>query len=390
MMMSKTTIPYGRQSISEEDIQAVIDVLRSDWITQGPAIERFERTVADYCGTKYAVAVSSGTAALHLACVAAEVGPGSLLWTSPNTFVASANCALYCGGEVDFVDIDPVTHNMDAFSLGMKLEGTVPGNFPKAILPVHFAGCSCDMENIYRLCKDRDITVIEDACHAIGGSYRGAKVGSCRYSDMTVFSFHPVKIITTGEGGMIVTNNEDTYQRLLRLRTHGITRDGRFMCGLPKGAWYYEQVDLGFNYRITDIQAALGISQLKRIDKFVARRREIATRYTEALVGLPLILPREPSYAFSSYHLYVVRLELKKIKDTRRVVFEALRDKGIGVNVHYIPVHTHPYYRKLGFKSGDFPEAERYYAEAISLPIYPGLSETEQDFVISSVRDVLS
>lgn len=389
-MTTHRNIPYGRQSISEEDIQAVVDVLRSDWLTQGPAIGRFEQAVADYCGVRYAVAVSNGTAALHLACLAAEIGPGDRLWTSPNTFVASANCALYCGAAPDFVDIDVATYNMDADNLGIKLGEARQGHLPKAVVPVHFAGNSCDMKKISRLCKHYDVTVIEDACHAIGGSYRDAKIGSCRYSDMTVFSFHPVKIVTTGEGGMVVTNSAELHQRLLRLRTHGITREDRFMESPSEGAWYYEQVDLGFNYRITDIQAALGTSQMKRIDEFVDRRRELARRYTEALNGLPLVLPHEHPDAYSAYHLYVIRLQLNAIKRTRREVFDALRQKGIGVNVHYIPVHTQPYYRKLGFAPGNFPEAERFYAEAITLPLYPTLSDEEQNFVIASVHEALT
>jgi len=389
--MTMRTIPYARQTITEEDIQAVVTVLRSDWLTQGPAITKFEKAVADYCNVRYAVAVSNGTAALHLACLAAGLGPGDRLWTSPNTFAASANCALYCGATPDFVDIDPVTFNLDGGKLGAKLSAASgDGTLPKIVIPVHFAGQSCDMESISRLCKQQNITVIEDACHAIGGNYRDTKIGSCRYSDMAVFSFHAVKIITTGEGGMIMTNSGELYQKLLRLRTHGITRDDQFMNGPSEGAWYYQQVDLGFNYRITDIQAALGTSQLVRIDEFVIRRRELALRYTAALTGLPLILPQERPDCRSAYHLYVIRLQMNRISRSRREVFDALREKGIGVNVHYIPVHTHPYYQKLGFGPGDYPEAEQYYAETITLPLYPTLSDADQDYIVAVVREALS
>jgi len=389
--MTKRIIPYGHQTIDDEDIKAVVDVLRSEWLTQGPAIARFEQAVADYCGARYAVAVSNGTAALHLACLAAGINAGDRLWTSPNTFVASANCALYCGAQPDFVDIDPLYYNMDAQKLGDKLAlADKTGALPKAVVPVHFAGNSCDMERISRLCRQYGITIIEDACHAIGGSYRNRKIGSCHYADMTVFSFHPVKIITTGEGGMVVTNREDLYQKLLRFRSHGITREDRFMDGASEGAWYYQQVDLGFNYRITDMQAALGESQLKRIDTFVLRRRELAGRYTEAFSGLPFLVPQEHADAYSAYHLYVIRLQLNRISRTRREVFDELRENGIGVNVHYIPVHTQPYYRTLGFAVGDFPEAERYYAETITLPLYPELTKDEQNFIIEKVHKALS
>jgi UDP-4-amino-4,6-dideoxy-N-acetyl-beta-L-altrosamine transaminase len=313
------------------------------------------------------------------------------LWTSPNTFVASANCAGFCGATVDFVDSDPASYNLSVDQLADKLaRAAQQGMLPKVVVPVHFAGQSCDMESISRLCKQQNITVIEDACHAIGGNYRDTKIGSCRYSDMAVFSFHAVKIITTGEGGMIMTNSGELYQKLLRLRTHGITRDDQFMNGPSEGAWYYQQVDLGFNYRITDIQAALGTSQLVRIDEFVIRRRELALRYTAALTGLPLILPQERPDCRSAYHMYVIRLQMNRISRSRREVFDALREKGIGVNVHYIPVHTHPYYQKLGFGPGDYPEAEQYYAETITLPLYPTLSDADQDYIVAVVREALS
>jgi UDP-4-amino-4,6-dideoxy-N-acetyl-beta-L-altrosamine transaminase len=383
-------IPYGRQDITDADVAAVAEVLRSDWITQGPDIERFEREVAKYCGARYAVAVSSGTAALHIACLAAGLGAGDYLWTSPNTFVASANCAIYCGAQVDFVDIDPRTYNMSPEKLAEKLSRTGANDrLPKVVVPVHFSGQSCTMQRIHELAVEYGFIVIEDASHAIGGSYKQLKVGSCSFSDMTVFSFHPVKIITTGEGGMVLTNREDLYEILVRLRSHGITRDPRVMLDEPDGPWYYQQIDLGYNYRMADLQAALGLSQLGRIDAFVARRRELAARYHQALHDLPLTLPWQHPDSYSAYHLYVIRLHLQRLEKTRLEVFEVLRQAGIGVNVHYIPVHTQPYYRRLGFKHGDFPEAERYYEEAITLPLYYALSEEDQDYVIDNLKKVL-
>lgn len=388
--MINNVIPYGHQSISEQDIQSVIDVLRSDWLTQGPAIDQFEKAVADYCGTKYAVAVNSATSALHVACLAVGLGPGDWLWTTPNTFVASANCGLYCGSNVDFVDIDPLTYNLNADLLEEKLrEAEQKGNLPKIVVPVHFAGQSCDMTKIYDLAKRYGFTVIEDASHAIGGRYRGNVIGNCAFSDMTVFSFHPVKIITTGEGGMVLTNRKDLYERLVRLRTHGITRDPEFMEGETHGPWYYQQIELGYNYRMTDMQAALGASQLKRLDEFVERRQLLSKRYNNELKDLPLLLPWQHPDTYSAYHLYVVRLKLDKINKTHRQVFEELRASGIGVNIHYIPVHMQPYYQKMGFTAGDYPQAEKYYQEAISLPIYYGLTEENQDRVVAALKDIL-
>ena len=383
-------IPYGKQSINEDDINAVITILKSDWLTQGPAIERFERLVADYCGTKYAVAVNSATSALHIACLAAGLGHYDSIWTSPNTFVASANCGLYCGAQVDFVDIDSRTYNMSVDKLERKLsEAERKGEIPKIVIPVHFAGQSCEMARIAELASQYGFLVIEDASHAIGGRYRGNKIGSCTFSDMTVFSFHPVKIITTGEGGMILTNREDLYEKLIRLRSHGITRNPQFMEGESHGPWYYQQIDLGFNYRMTDIQAALGSSQMSRLDEFVKRRQSLAQRYNEGLESLSIVLPWQHPDTFSAFHLYVIRLKLNEINKTHRQVFEELRSKGIGINLHYIPVHTQPYYRRLGFRQGDFPEAERYYNEAISLPIYYDLKEKEQNFIVSKFAEVL-
>lgn len=383
-------IPYGRQDISPADIDAVVAVLRSDFLTQGPAIERFEQAVADYCGAAQAVAVNSATSALHLACLALGLGPGDWLWTSPNTFVASANCALYCGARVDFVDIDPRTYNLSVAALRDKLEQAErAGRLPKIVVPVHFAGQSCAMREIGALATRYGFRVIEDASHAIGGRYQGEPVGNGRYSDITVFSFHPVKIITTGEGGMALTNNPELAETLRRLRTHGITRDPATMTHTPDGPWYYQQIELGFNYRLTDIQAALGYSQLQRLEEFVARRHALADRYDALLADLPVITPWRDPEAWSAFHLYVIRLDEQRAGQSRRAVFEALRQRGIGVNVHYIPVHTQPYYRAMGFAEGDYPEAERYYREAISLPLYPGLTEAEQNFVVERLRALL-
>jgi len=384
-------IPYGRQDITQADVDAVVTVLQSDWITQGPAIARFEQVVADYCGSKYAVAVTSATAALHIACLATNLGSGDWLWTSPNTFVASANCGLYCGAQVDFVDIDPKTYNLSVDALEKKLlVAERQGKLPKVVIPVHLAGQSCEMERIEALSRKYGFTLLEDASHAIGARYQDHPVGNCRYSDMTVFSFHPVKIITTGEGGMVLTNRDDLYERLICLRTHGITRSEQLMTETSHGPWYYQQLDLGFNYRITDIQAALGWSQMQRLEAFVGRRRQLAAIYDERLATLPLTLPWQHPDTLSSWHLYVIRLNLDEVKYTHRQVFESLRQEGIGVNLHYIPVHTQPYYQQLGFQWGDFPEAEQYYREAISLPLYYGLSETDQDRVVIALKQLLS
>ncbi len=383
-------IPYGRQDINQQDINAVIDILRSDWITQGPAIERFERTVAEYCGAKYAVAVSSATAALHIACLAARLGKGDILWTSPNTFVASANCGLYCDARVDFVDIDPNTFNLSIDELERKLIlAQQQGSLPKVVVPVHLAGQSCQMDRIAALSERYGFRVIEDASHAIGGRYQSQPIGLCQFSDMAVFSFHPVKIITTGEGGMVLTNQTDLYEKLIRLRTHGITRNPDLMQGESHGPWYYQQVELGFNYRITDIQAALGMSQLQRLNEFIEQRRFLAKRYNQLLNDLPLTLPWQHPDTESSWHLYVIRLKLDQINKTHRQVFEALRQARIGVNLHYIPVHTQPYYQQLGFKWGDYPQAESYYQQAISIPLYYGLTQEDQDRVVTSLQKIL-
>ena len=380
-------IPYGRQNISEQDIQAVVDVLRSDWLTQGPAVPRFEKTVAEYCGADHAVAACNATAALHLACLALELRPGDTLWTSPNTFVASANCALYCGASVDFVDIDASTYNMSVAALAEKLiAAEQQGKLPKIVIPVHFAGQSCEMREIKALADRYGFHIIEDASHAIGGKYLGEPVGNCRYSDITVFSFHPVKIITTGEGGMALTNNVELAEKMRLLRSHGITRDPAHMTHEADGAWYYQQIALGYNYRMTDIQAALGASQMARLDEFVQRRHAIAAQYDQALHALPVTTPWQHPDMHSAFHLYPIRIPGA---GKRQKLFDGLRVTGIGVNVHYIPMHTQPYYRGLGFKAGDYPVAEQYYAQAISLPMYPSLPQRDLECVISVLTGAL-
>lgn len=385
-------IPYGRQDISDADIRAVVGVLHSDYLTQGPVVPAFEKSIADYCGTRHAVAVNSATSALHLACMALGVGPGDLVWTTtPITFVASANCALYCGAQVDFVDIDPRTYNISVGRLAEKLaQAEKSGCLPKVVIPVHLSGQPCDMAGIHTLSQQYGFKIIEDASHAIGGKYCGEPIGNCRYSDITVFSFHPVKIITTGEGGMALSNNAQLFKRMCLLRSHGITRDKADMTHAPDGPWYYQQIDIGFNYRMTDIQAALGLSQMQRLDEFVAMRHAIAKRYNELLAELPVITPWQHPDSYSGMHLYVIRLKLAEISKTRREVFDALRAAGILVNLHYIPAYRQPYYERMGFKAGHCPEAEQYYAEAISLPLYTTLTEAQQDQVVTALREATS
>jgi len=383
-------IPYGRQSLDKADIDAVVEVLESDWLTQGPTLAGFEVAMAERCEAAFAVAVCNATAALHIACLAADLGQGDRLWTTPNTFLASANCGRYCGADVDFVDIDPLTWNLDAQALARKLENAErAGLLPKVVVAVAFSGQSCDMRAIAALAERYAFTLIEDASHAVGARYAGRPVGCGEFAAMTVFSFHPVKIITTGEGGMVLTNRPELAERLGRLRSHGMTRDPAQMDEPSHGPWYYQQVELGFNYRMTDIQAALGLSQLGKLEGFIARRRALVARYQAAFAGLPLTLPGLQAEAESAWHLYVVRLQTEHIESTHREVFEALRAAGIGVNLHYIPVHLQPYYRELGFKPGDFPEAERYYAQAISLPVFPAMSDAQQDYVIEQVQRLL-
>ena len=383
-------IPYGRQDINQQDIDAVVDVLQSDFLTQGPKVPLFEKALTDYTGAAYAVAVNSATSALHLACLALDVGPGDYVWTSPVTFVASANCALYCGAQVDFVDIDEKTYNLCPLALEQKLiQAEQKGMLPKAVVAVHLCGQPCDMAAISRLAERYGFRGIEDASHAIGGQYQNQPIGSGRYSDITVFSFHPVKIITTAEGGAALTNSSVLAEKLMLLRSHGITRDPAQMTREPDGPWYYQQIALGFNYRMTELQAALGVSQMQRLNQFVARRHELANRYNELLADLPLTTPWQNPDGYSGLHLYVIRLQLENINKTHRQIFEALREQGIGVNLHYIPVHLQPFYQAMGFCNGDFPQAERYYQEAISLPMYHTLTEEQQDSVVQAVTDAL-
>lgn len=383
-------IPYGRQDIQQADIDAVVEVLRSDFLTQGPVVPQFERAVAEKVGAKHAIAVNSATSALHIACLALGLGPGDWLWTSPITFVASANCGLYCGARVDFVDIDPLTNNMCPEALAVKLEqASQEGRLPKVLVPVHLAGQSCDMAAIHALSRKYGFHIIEDASHAIGGKYQGEYIGSGRYSDITVFSFHPVKIVTTAEGGMAVTNDQGLAARMNLLRSHGITRDAEAMTHKPDGPWYYQQVALGFNYRMTELQAALGLSQLGRLDAFVARRHELAQRYDTELTGLPIKLPCLPADSYSALHLYVIRLQLDRLRRSHLQVFESLREQGVGVNLHYIPVHTQPYYRDMGFNANDFPHAMVYYREALSLPIFQCMSDAQLSEVVTALRVAL-
>jgi UDP-4-amino-4,6-dideoxy-N-acetyl-beta-L-altrosamine transaminase len=381
-------IPYGRQHVSEQDIESVVAVLRSDFLTQGPAVPAFEAAVTAYTGARYGVAVNSATSALHVACMALGLGPGDRLWTSPNTFVASANCARYCGADVDFVDTDPATYNMSPASLAEKLAvARRTGRLPKVVVPVHFAGQSCDMQAIRALATEYGFAIIEDASHAIGARYRGQPVGCGEFSDITVFSFHPVKIVTTGEGGMAVTNSERLAASMRLLRSHGITRDAAHFEGVPAGGWDYQQVLLGYNYRLTDLQAILGVSQMRQIDTFVRRRHEIAARYDAKLAGLPLDLPTRAADGYSALHLYPI---VARDASRRRMMYDGLRAAGIGVNVHYIPVHLQPYYRRLGFRAGSYPNAEAYYAGAISLPIYFDLTDKLQDVVVATLIEICS
>ncbi len=379
-------IPYGRQDITQADIDAVVGVLQSDFLTQGPMVPRFEQQVAQHVGATHALAVNSATSALHIACLALGLGPGDRLWTSPVTFVASANCGLYCGAQVDFVDIDPRTYNLCPQALSRKLEqAEQEGTLPKVVVAVHLCGQPCDMQAIHALAKRYGFKVIEDASHAIGGKYQGEFIGNGKYSDITVFSFHPVKIITTAEGGMALTNDADLANKMALLRSHGITRDPDQMTHASDGPWYYQQIDLGFNYRMTELQAALGVSQMERLDQYIARRHQLAERYDDLLASLPVTTPWQHADSYSGLHLYVIRLQLEKIAKTHRQVFESLREQGIGVNLHYIPVHTQPYYADMGFKPEDFPEAQNYYREAISIPMFQTMSNEQQDQVVAAI-----
>ncbi|WP_445775800.1 UDP-4-amino-4,6-dideoxy-N-acetyl-beta-L-altrosamine transaminase [Shewanella sp.] len=383
-------IPYGKQAISQSDIDAVLEVLNSDFLTQGPKVPAFEAALVNSSQASYAVAVNSATSALHIACLALGVGPSDWVWTSPITFVASANCALYCGAKVDFVDISPSSYNMCPKLLEKKLiVARENGTLPKVVIPVHLAGQSCDMQAIHALSMRFGFKIIEDASHAIGGRYLNKPVGSCIYSDITVFSFHPVKIVTTAEGGAVLTNSVLLADKMRLLRSHGITREPENMRGDSDGPWYYEQIALGFNYRMTELQAALGISQLNRLEEFVARRHYLANRYHSLLTHLPLSLPLQHPDAYSAWHLYIIQLDLSQITKTHLQVFSELRSQGIGVNLHYIPVHLQPYYQDMGFKKGDFSHAEHYYQHAISLPIFFGMTDEMQDKIVNVLSDIV-
>lgn len=384
-------IPYGRQDISQEDIDAVTAVLKSDFLTQGPAVPRFEQTVSNYCDAKYAVAVNSATSALHIACLALGVGRGDVVWTSPITFVASANCALYCGATVDFVDIDAQTYNMCPERLAEKLaEAKKIGKLPKVVIPVHMCGQSCDMARIYKLGQQYGFKILEDASHAIGGRYNGLPIGNCQFSDIAVFSFHPVKIVTTGEGGMAVTNDDHLAKRMRVLRSHGISSAVEDMhARSPDEIWNYQQVALGFNYRMTDIQAALGNSQMARLDEFVSKRQTIASKYNRYFEGMNLKCPFQYADSYSSYHLYVIRMKLSKTKRTQKEIYQAFHKSGVHVNLHYIPVYRQPYFEKLGFCKNDFPVAEQYFMDALSLPMFPTLTEIQQDKVVDVLREMV-
>tara|TARA_R110001606_G_C15403445_1_gene653640 strand:+ start:5621 stop:6793 length:1173 start_codon:yes stop_codon:yes gene_type:complete len=383
-------IPYGRQDIQQSDIDAVLEVLRSDFLTQGPVVPRFEQAVASKVGARHALAVNSATSALHIACLALGLGEGDWLWTTPITFVASANCGLYCGAKVDFVDIDPRTYNLCTGALEEKLkQAEREGCLPRVLVAVHLCGQSCDMQTIHALSQRYGFRIIEDASHAIGGKYQGDYIGCGRYSDIVVFSFHPVKIITTAEGGMALTNDDALARRMGLLRSHGVTRDPALMTREADGPWYYQQIDLGYNYRMTELQAALGISQMDRLDDFVARRHELAERYDQLLGDLPVTRPWQHPDNYSGLHLYVVRLQLDNLSSSYSQVFESLRARGIGVNLHYIPVHTQPYYQDMGFTRESFPAAMAYYGEAISLPMFQGMMDDQQDEVVLALKSSL-
>jgi UDP-4-amino-4,6-dideoxy-N-acetyl-beta-L-altrosamine transaminase len=383
-------IPYGKQDINQADIDSVINVLHSDFLTQGPQVPLFEKVITEYCDAEYGVAVNSATSALHIACLALGLGEGDYLWTSSNTFVASANCGLYCGAKVDFSDINPLTYNLSSEELEKKLiQAKKDNKLPKIVIAVHFSGQSCDMKKIYSLSQEYDFKIIEDASHAIGGRYLGRPIGGCQYSDITVFSFHPVKIITTAEGGLATTNDKELLRRMQLFRSHGITRDPESMTKETEGGWYYQQVFLGFNYRMTELQAALGVSQMKRLDEFITLRHQHQIRYDELLKDLPVIVPYQSPDSYSALHLYPIQIKLDKIKKTRHGVFQALRDNDIGVNIHYIPVHTQPYYEKMGFKKGDYPNTESYYESTISIPMFQGLTIEMQDRVVNVLKQVL-
>jgi UDP-4-amino-4,6-dideoxy-N-acetyl-beta-L-altrosamine transaminase len=383
-------IPYGKQDINQTDIDSVVDVLQSDFLTQGPQVPLFEKTVSDYCSAEFGVAVNSATSALHIACLALGLGKGDWLWTSPNSFVASANCGLYCDAQVNFVDIDPQTYNLSATELERKLiQAKQDNKLPKIVIPVHFAGQSCNMKRIHSLSQEYGFKIIEDASHAIGGKYLNKPIGCCQYSDITVFSFHPVKIITTAEGGLATTNDKELSERMQLFRSHGVTRDPKLMTKESTGEWYYQQVDLGFNYRMTELQAALGVSQMRRLNEFVSKRHILQERYNFLLGSLPVVKPYQDQDSYSALHLYPIQVNLDSIDKNRQQIFDELRKNGIGANVHYIPIHTQPYYLQLGFKEGDFPNSEAYYNRVISLPLFHNMTLEQQDEVCNTLKRVL-
>lgn len=384
-------IPYGQQDINQADVDAVVAVLKSDFLTQGPRVPQFEELVASHVGAKHALAVNSATSALHIACLALGLGQGDWLWTTPVTFVASANCGLYCGAQIDFVDIDSRTFNLCPIALENKLiVAEKAGKLPKVLVAVHLCGQPCDMAAIHALSQRYGFKIIEDASHAIGGKYKDEFIGNCSYSDVTVFSFHPVKIVTTAEGGMALTNSDQLAHKMALLRSHGITRDAKYMTHVPDGPWYYQQIELGYNYRMTELQAALGISQMQRLNAYVSRRHNLARRYNELLGVLPVSTPWTHPDSYSGLHLYVILLQLDKIRKTHREVFDSMREQGIGVNLHYIPVHIQPYYQQMGFKLGDYPRSEQYYAQAISLPMFQTLTDKQQQLVVDALRKAIA
>ena len=379
-------IPYGKQNIDKSDIKAVVEVLHSDFLTQGPVTPEFEIAISNYCGSKYSCAVNSASSALHISCLALGVKKGDWVWTSPISFVASSNCALHCGANIDFVDIDLESYNISPIKLEEKLrQAEKIGRLPKVLIPVHLSGQSSDMKEIFKLSKKYGFFIIEDASHAIGAKYHDQKVGSCKYSDITVFSFHPVKIITTCEGGICTTNSHEIYNKLCRYRSHGVTRHEKEMTKKPDGSWYYEQLDLGFNFRLNDLMSALGISQLKKINQFVKKRNEIAKYYDELFKNVDVITPKVLKHNYSSFHLYIIRIPNKGNKFSRNEIFKKLKDNGVGVNIHYIPIYRQPFYKKFNFDYNEFINSEKYYSEAISIPIYPGLKNEEQRFVFNTI-----
>jgi UDP-4-amino-4,6-dideoxy-N-acetyl-beta-L-altrosamine transaminase len=383
-------IPYGRHDIQESDIEAVVKVLRSDFLTQGSVVPQFEKQLCDYTGSSYAVAVNSATSALHIACLSLGLEKGDWLWTSPNSFVASANCGLYCGAKIDFIDIDVKTYNLSIDKLEKKLIcAKKEKKLPKIVIPVHFAGQSCDMKRIYSLSKQYGFKIIEDAAHAIGGRYLDSPIGGCQYSDITVFSFHPVKIITTAEGGLATTNSKKLAEKMQLYRSHGIIRNQELITEKVDGDWYYQQVVLGFNYRMTELQAALGVSQMKRLDRFVSSRHILRKRYDMLLRDLPITIPFQHKNNYSALHLYPIKIDFKRIGKSREKIFNELRASGVGVNVHYIPIHTQPYYKQFGFHKGDFPNAELYYHETISIPIFHAMTMDQQDTIVGILKKVL-